>query len=177
MGDAVATAISYARANETNSRGERFGDLKNLRRANSICTIQHPDAKYKPITLPPCLVLPLFPHKIRSRISLACLTRHNRTHHDRDKATCQDQEQPHIRDRWQCSICKHDNCTGYPCNHQIHDEHVPPLICVSRVEQPIHGDDLVREDGRHGRGAEEPTEEIPPAREVSNGPPIFSASY
>lgn len=54
---------------------------------------------------------------------------------------------------------------------------MPRLHLEFGVEYGVHAHRLVSEDGRHGRRAEDPGEEVPPASEPATDSPISSSSY
>lgn len=128
-----------------------------LRCPHSKSPIQHPSAKHKPIALPSRLVLPVFPHKLVTRISLSASTGHDSAYHDGDENTNEDEEETDVRQFGQRAIGEHDDEAGEPGNDEIDDEDVPALKGIAGVEEAVHGNDLVGEDGGDGGGAEDPT--------------------
>ena len=46
-------------------------------------------------------------------------------------------------------MSKHDSQTTHPGDHNVDDENMPLFPDVVCVEETVHADDLVRENGRH----------------------------
>jgi hypothetical protein len=82
-----------------------------------------------------------------TRVTFTCPTRHDSTNQDCNEDTSQDQEQADLGDCGQPTVHKHYDECRQPCTSEVYDEDVPPLVCVSLVEEAVHGDDLIREDG------------------------------
>lgn len=133
-----------------------------VRCANRVCTVQHAGAEDEAVTAPASLVLPFLPNKGVACIAFAGRRRHDGAHQHCDEASSEDEEESDIGQSRQSSVGEHDDGSRQPRVDEIHDEDVPALVRVSWVEQTIHTDDLVGEDGRHGCGAKEPAKEVPP---------------
>jgi hypothetical protein len=133
-----------------------------LRCSNSKCSVEHTSAENEAVTSPASLVLPVFPYEVAARISLSCSAGHDGTDQDGDEDTSQDQKQADLCDGGKGAVHEHDDRGRYPCHDEVYYEDVPSLIFISIVEETVHGDDLIGENGRDRCSAEEPTEEVPP---------------
>jgi hypothetical protein len=87
---------------------------------------------------------------------------HDGAYKDCDEDARQNQEQAQLCDRRERAVHEHDDEGGDPSDHEVYNEHLPSLVFIPIVEEAVHGDYLVGEDGRYGCGAEEPAEEVPP---------------
>ena len=90
---------------------------------------------------------------------------HDGANEDGGEDTGEDEDEADVIDRRQAAVGEHDGQSAGPGHDDIDDENVPAFGHVVWVEEVVHCQDLVGEDERHGGGAEDPGEEVPPPRE------------
>lgn len=137
--------------------------------AYSKCSIKHACNEDKAIAAPTRLVLPVLPHERTARVALASPAGHDGAYKNGDKHTTQNQAQADLGDGRKTPIKKHDDGGRDPCHDEVDDEDMPALEFITPMKQSVHGDDLIREDGGNGCGAEEPAEEVPPVQTKVSG--------
>lgn len=90
--------------------------------------------------------MPIFPHERVASIAFSSPARHDGAHQYCDEHSSENQEKTDLGDGWKRAVHVHDNEGGQPREYEVYDKDLPPLVCVSFMEETVHGNDLVGED-------------------------------
>ena len=89
-------------------------------------------------------------------MTIAGLRRHDGANQDGNENARENQEQANVGYGRQGAVGEHDDKTGKPGDDEVYDEDVPAFVGVPFMEETVHADNLVGEDGGDGSGAKDP---------------------
>jgi len=134
----------------------------NIRGPDSKSTIQHPQAKRKPIARIPRLILPFTPHKFRWSIATLEMWHYSTDKHSDEEAS-NDQETSNRFDGGESSVGEQGDEATCPDADEIGHKDLPSLNHKSIVEQCVHWDALCSNDLGGAGQTQNPGKEVPPA--------------
>lgn len=112
-----------------------------------VCTVEHASGEDKTIAGVSGTVDPVFPHEIVCGVWNIVDRRHNRTDDDGDKDSRQNEEAAEVSDDRKCLVCKQNCAAANPGTDQIAHKDVPRLYHKLWVEDAVHADCLVPQNG------------------------------
>ena len=127
--------------------------------------VEHTSNKNESVTRVSRLVRPVMPDKVVCGVWNMTNRWHNSAYNDSDEHTGYDEEQAQVANGGKGSIGKEHRTAAYPGAYQIADKDVPGLCNKSGVQDAIHADSLIAENGGDGGGTKDPGAGVPPTGE------------
>ncbi len=147
-----------------------------VRCVDSKHTIKQPQDKRKAVAWPASRVCILLPHESVRGVRDTLDMWHDGTNKYYDHNTRDDQKRSNGFQDWKRPVCEHGNRPAEPCYKKVCDKDVPPLRHKVGVEQAIHRHYLGSDNLCCCGESEDPSQEVPPAREEAANAAIAASS-
>ncbi len=140
-------------------------------------TIQHAGDENKPVVRVSGFVCPLLPHVFVGGVRGVVDAGHHCADNDCDQDARDDEEQPNVSQSRKSFVAEENNGTADPGANHVADKDVPWLRFEVDMEQAVHADSLVCDNGGHGGCAEDPGEKVPPASKPAKDASVSTGVY